>query len=172
MVDASISIMEPVEAKVADAQKLTAFFHQAWEEAGPTALGFTGATDETIREIASEGFLEERLSNPKVKMYVVEDKGRIVGFAATRRVDENTIELSGIIVLESATGKGIGTALFEKVVLSAKQRGFGKIVVKTEVFNERATGFYKKMGLAETSRTTEKVEGKPIELMVLEKALR
>lgn len=46
--------MGPVEATFADLQKLIAFFLKVWEEAGPGAFGFTGATEKTINEIASE----------------------------------------------------------------------------------------------------------------------
>jgi N-acetylglutamate synthase-like GNAT family acetyltransferase len=164
--------MEPEEATLADVHKLVTFFLQAWSEAGPGALGFTGTTEKTIREVDSEEFLKERLSNPYVKMHFVEDGGKILGFAATRRIDENTIELSGIIVLESATGKGIGTELVKKVISSASQVGFRKIVVKTEVFNQRAIGFYTKMGFAEVGKTSENVEGTSVDVVVLEKALR
>ena len=164
-------IMEPVKATVADVQKLSTFFLQAWREAGSGALGFTGATEETISEIASEEFLRERLSSPDVTIYIVEDRGRILGFASTRKIDELTLELSGIIVLESATGRGIGTLLIEKAISAARQWGFRKIVVKTEVLNKRAISFYKKMGLAEIDKTTENVEGKAVDAVVLEKAL-
>lgn len=100
--------MEAVEATSADIQKLITFFRQAWKEAGSGALGFAGATEETIKEVASEEFLRERLSNRNVKMYVVEGEGSVLGFAATRKIDENSLELSGLILLESATGKGLG----------------------------------------------------------------
>jgi len=157
---------------LADVQKLITFFLQAWREAGPGALGFTGATEETIREVASEEFLKGRLSNRNVKMYIVEDGGKILGFAATRKIDDDSIELTGIIVLETATGKGIGTELFKKVISCANQVGLRKIVVKTEVFNDRANSFYKKMGLAEVGKTIENVEGRSVDVVVLEKALR
>ena len=165
-------IMELVRATLADVEKLRAFFLQAWREAGSGALGFTGATEETINEIASEEFLKKRLSSPAVSIYIAEDKGRILGFAATRKIDEGTIELSGIIVLEGATGKGIGSKLFEEVVTSASQGGFRKIVVKTEVLNQRANSFYLKMGFAEAGRTSENVEGRAVDVVVLEKNLR
>jgi ribosomal protein S18 acetylase RimI-like enzyme len=164
--------MRALEATLADVQKLTDFFLQAWKEAGPGALGFTGATEKTINEIASEEFLKERLSNPAVKMYIVEGNGKILGFAATRNIDENSIELSGIIILESATGKGIGTELLEKVIASASQHGFRKLVVKTEVQNQRAISFYRKNGLVEVGKATEDVEGRPVEVLVLEKSLQ
>jgi len=157
---------------LADVQRLITFFLQAWREAGSGALGFTGATRETINEIASEGFLKERLTNPAVTMYIVKDQGKVLGFAGTRKADENALELSGIIVLESATGKGVGTLLVEKATSSARRVGFRKIMVKTEFLNRRAINFYKKMGFVEVGKTTENVEGTGVDVVVLEKALR
>ena len=165
------SNMEASKATLADVRKLRTFFLQAWRETGPGSLGFTGATEATINQIASEEFLKDRLTNPNVNIYTVQDHGSVLGFAATRRIDEDTVELSGIIVLDSATGKGIGTQLFEKVLYSAREVGFHKIVVKTEIVNRRAIAFYKKMGLEEVGKTTENVEGTSVDVVVLEKAI-
>ena len=165
------SNMEASKATLADVEKLRAFFLQAWSETGPGSLGFAGATDQTINQIASEEFLKERLANPNVNIYKVEDRERVLGVAATRKIDENTVELSGIIVLESATEKGIGTQLFAKVIYSAREVGFHKIIVKTEIVNKRAIAFYKKMGLAEVGKATENVEGTNVDVVVLEKAI-
>lgn len=164
--------MEAVEVTSADIKRLISFFHRAWKEAGPKGLGFTGATKETIDEVASEEFLKDRLSNRNVEMYLAEDMGNVLGFAATKKIDEDTIELSGIMVLESVTRKGVGTVLFERVMLAAMQGGFRKIVVKTETINQRAISFYQKRGLCEVGRTREDVGAAKVDLVVLEKILR
>ena len=154
-----------------DVDKLIIFFHRAWEESGPARLGFTGATEETINEIASEEFLDKRLSDPNVSIYILKEGGEVLGFASTRAIDREAIELSGIIMLESATGKGFGTRLVEKAVSSARQAGFHRMVVKTEPVNERAIGFYKKMGFAEVGSTRENVEGTAVDATILERRL-
>ena len=51
------------------------------------------------------------------------------------------MELAGIIVLESRTGRGSGSALLEKAKALAKGAGYGHIIVKTERFNDRALAF-------------------------------
>jgi len=163
--------MEAVKATVADAPKLGVFLHEAWREAGPGGLGFTGATEETINEIASEEFLLKRLTNRDVIMYIVQEEGRVLGLAATRRIDGESIELSGMIVLESATGKGLGTTLVEKALTEIRRAGFRKVVVKTEAVNRRAIRFYKKMGLKEVGRGREKVEQTNVDVVILEKVL-
>jgi L-amino acid N-acyltransferase YncA len=164
--------MEPMKATVADVERLEVFFREAWEETGPGGLGFTGTTEETINEIASKQFLLKRLANADVQMYIVEEAGRVMGFASTRRINEYSIELSGIIVLESATGKGLGTNLAQKALSAAREAGYRKAVVKTETFNARAIRFYKKIGFAEVGTAKENVEGTPVEVTILEKQLQ
>jgi ribosomal protein S18 acetylase RimI-like enzyme len=159
-------------ARLNDVSKLSAFLIEAWKEAGPGALGFTGATDEAIGEIASEEFLRKRLTSPTVYMVVAEEGERIIGFSSIRRVKEREAELSGIMVLESATGRGIGTRLLRKSLEAAKKRGFKTVFVKTEVVNDRAIGFYKKAGFTESGKTVEKVGRTKVALRILVKELR
>ena len=164
--------MELVRAAMADAQRLGVFLHDAWREAGPGGLGFTGATEETINEVASEEFLRKRLTNPDVRMYIVQDGERVLGLAATRKIDAGSVELSGMMVLESATGQGVGTALVKKVLNEIHRAGFRKVVVKTEAINRRAIQFYKKMGLKEVGRGREQVEETRVEIVILEKVFQ
>jgi len=165
--------MQPRKATLADVERLVAFFHEAWREAGQDrGLGFTGATEDTINEIASEEFLRKRLRNPEVNIYIVEELGRVLAFASTRKINDASAELSGIVVLESATGKGLGTKLVGKILSDVRDAGFRKIVVKTEAVNQRALGFYRKMGLTEVGRGTEQVEDTGVDVVILEKTLQ
>ena len=159
-------------ARPNDVSKLSAFFVQAWKEAGPGALGFTGATDEAISEIASEEFLKKRLATPTIQMMVAEEGRRIVGFSSVRRVEAREAELSGIVVLESSTGKGVGSRLLRKALDAARKRGFNSVRVKTEVTNERAISFYRKAGFTESGKVVERVGGARVALRSLVKRLR
>ena len=163
--------MQVVRATMNDVDGLTVFFHRAWKESGPEHLGFTGATEETISEIASDEFLKKRLSNRDVNIYIVKDESKVLGFAATRSINRDAIELSGIIMLESAAGKGFGTQLIENAVSSGRAAGAHRMVVKTEAVNQRAIGFYKKMGFTEVGKSWENVEGTSVDIMILEKPL-
>ena len=60
-------------ARLNDDTRLSAFIIRAWKEAGPGALGFTGATDEAVGEIASVGFLSKLLKSPNVRVFVAEE---------------------------------------------------------------------------------------------------
>ena len=155
-----------------DVSKLSAFFVEAWKEAGPGALGFSGATNEAISEIASEEFLRKRLATPTIQMMVAEEGRRIIGFSSVRRVDAREAELSAIVVLESATGKGVGSRLLRKALDAARKRGFNSVSVKTEMTNERAISFYRKAGFTESGKAVERVGGTRVALRFLVKRLR
>jgi ribosomal protein S18 acetylase RimI-like enzyme len=160
-------IMKVREAMLGDEANLSSFLKEAWKEAGPRAPGFTGATDKTIEEISSIDFLKKLLVDQKTRIFVAEDEDRIVGFASTKEDGNNYVELSGIIVLESKTGLGVGKQLLEAARSSAALLGVSKMIVKTEVFNDRAIWFYKRMGFTEMDRTTEEVEGILVDLLFL-----
>jgi len=53
-----------------DIPRLGLFVLDAWRLAGPSALGWTGATDENIEEIASESFLQRFIGNPNLKAFI------------------------------------------------------------------------------------------------------
>ena len=158
-------------ARPNDVSKLSVFFVEAWKEAGPGALGYAGATDEAIGEIASENFLKKRLATPTIQMTVAEEGRRIIGLSSVKRVGARDAELSGIVVLESATGRGVGSRLLRKALDAARKRGFSSVFVKTEVNNERAINFYKKAGFTESGKTLERVGGTKVALRMMVKRL-
>ena len=158
-------------AKGDDAKALGGFFLHAWREAGPGSLGFTGATEDEIKEISSEEFLAQRLLDPKRRFVVAERGGEVLGFASVRCMGRGKGELSGVVVLESETGRGLGTKLVERACEEGTKLGIRRMVVKTEVFNERALEFYKKNGFIEVEKTTEKVGKTPVPTQVLERNL-
>ena len=159
-------------ARTADASALAAFFIQAWKEAGPGSLGFTGATYEEVKDVASIEFLTKRLASPKVRFVVGESEDRVLGFASLRDEGKAEGELSGIVVLQSASGMGLGTKLLHKSFAVAASLGIRVLTVKTETFNQRAIGFYKKNGFVETKKSVQKVGKTRVPVLMLEKKLR
>ena len=159
--------LKVVEATATDIPSMREFILEAWKEAGPSAWGWTGATEASIQELASVDYLRRLVSSPKVKMLLARDGGQVVGFAANRRLDEITVELAGIIVSERFTGLGIGTALLKASLDAASAGGFEEMTVKTETFNERAIGFYVANGFKRIGVSSEELEGKRVDLAVL-----
>ncbi len=160
-------VMEIVEATVADAERLQTFIRKAWTEAGPGAPGFSGATEETISEISSQEFLRNCLSDSRVKIFAAQVGKEFVGFASTREIDERTLELSGIMVLEATSGKGVGTGLIESIKSFASKQSFREILVRTEADNQKAISLYQRTGFNQVSETTEDVEGMLVKLVTL-----
>jgi ribosomal protein S18 acetylase RimI-like enzyme len=154
-----------------DTANLREFIITAWKEAGPGALGFTGATDKVMHEITSESFIRTLLANPETHLFIAESEGGIIGFSSLKPVGPDEAELSGLIVLERARGRGIGTGLLEKAMDVAMEEGFRRVEVKTEALNLQAIAFYKIQGFHEKGRVKENVEGTEVDLMVLEKNL-
>lgn len=161
-----------MKATKSDVPTLGEFLLEAWREAGPSAWGWTGATKEAMQELASEDHLSRMISNPGITIFLAKGGGGVQGFAANRKINKRAVELAGVIVEESFTGKGVGNALVKTAVRSAVGQGYESMVVKTESFNERAIGFYEAEGFVRTSTEEEEVGGKKVKLAVLRRLLK
>jgi len=73
------------EATADDAGAFAAFFWEAWQQAGPEAPGFSGATDDIIRELTTQAAIVERLGGPDRRMFLAWVSQRVAGFSATTR---------------------------------------------------------------------------------------
>jgi ribosomal protein S18 acetylase RimI-like enzyme len=150
-----------------DISFLKSFLLEAWRLAGPSALGWIGATDENITEIASDSFLLGLIGNPNLKVFVCKIGKEVVGFCATRKIDCQLLELAGIIVREDQTGKGIGSELLKIAKKEAVKSGFTTMLVKTESTNKRALSFYRSKGVVEQEKVLEKLNAIEANLTVL-----
>lgn len=154
-----------------DVEAFGRFIRRAWAEAGPGAPGWTGATDESVSRLASADYITSLVEHGYTRIFLAWDDGEAVGFSSNGRVDDETVELSGIVVLESATGRGIGSQLLESARDAAVEDGYRRMLVKTEAFNDRAIGFYEGKGFEERGRSVTDVEGVQVELVELELSL-
>ena len=159
------------EATAADISAISVFFHEMWRQAGPDSPGFAGATESVIAEIAEPEAIRPRLGGPERRMFLAYERESVVGFAATRAIDTATIELAGIVVLQSKLGRGIGALLVEKAVQSARQHRFDRMAVSTEVANDTALGFYQAHGFEFVGESTATVEGTAVAVSNLERTL-
>ncbi|MGD2042162.1 MAG: GNAT family N-acetyltransferase [Acidimicrobiia bacterium] len=164
--------LEVREARDADADAFATFFRLAWQEAGPESPGFTGADETTIAELTTPDAFRLRLAGPDRHLFLAWDDDRVVGFAATRRIDPDRMELSGIIVLESRTGQGVGTALVDSAISAARALGYDEMIVKTETDNHRARSFYESRGFALSGVETEHVDDLAVEVWRLVRPVR
>ena len=58
------------ELAASDIPQPKSFVLEGWRLAGPSALGWTGADDENIKEIASESYLQAFVGNPNLRIFV------------------------------------------------------------------------------------------------------
>lgn len=159
-------------ARKNDAWLLSVLFTKVWREAGPSALGFAGANDEAMVEIASAEFLLKRLTSPNTKIIVAEESRDIIGFASLRRAADGTCDLNGMAVLEVAAKEGVGARLLRKACLTAANLGYRRVEAKVELSNLRALRLYKESGFTEARRTLVKIGRTSTPVQVLEKRLR
>jgi ribosomal protein S18 acetylase RimI-like enzyme len=160
------------ELHVSDIPLVKSFILRAWRLAGSSALGWAGATEENITEIASESFLQGLIGDPNLKVFISKIGEEVVGFCAIRKMDSKLLELAGIIVREDQTGKGIGNNLLEMAKKEAVKLGFTTMSVKTEAINKRALSFYIRKGFVEQEQVVEKLNGIEVNLAVLKLDLR
>ena len=120
-----------------------------------------------MRHIASHGFLSNLLDRDDTRVFIALNEGQVVGFSSNRRLGDDLAELSGIVVLESITGIGIGGRLLEHSIEAAKGDRYKGMVVKTESFNERAVDFYLRNGFRREATIKENIEGSKVKLVKL-----
>ena len=159
------------QATVEDGGAFAEFLAAAWREAGPDAPGFTGASEETIAEITAPEAFRVHISGPDRRMFLAWEEGRVVGFSATRGINENSVELSGIIVFRSRAGRGIGSALVESAMAAARGYGHQEMIVKTETTNHGARAFYENQGFRIVGVETEDIDDIHVEVSVLSRPL-
>lgn len=163
--------VEVSEATSDDLVSVAHLLRKAWQEAGPGAAGFAGATDAVIDEISRPEALRPLVNSRNRRLFVARDGDRVVGFAATRSLDHETVELAGIIVLIGMAGRGIGTALMDRSIDVCRADGFRRMLVHTETTNEDAIRFYAHLGFESTGTAIDDVEGTDVEVLVMERAL-
>ena len=155
------------EAQQRDVELLSEFLIKAWREAGPEAHGWTGATEEAMKHMSSHGFLSDLLGRDDTRVFIAIHGGRVVGFSSIKGMNDELVELSGIIVLESMTGAGVGSRLLYKSLDAARGDGYESMIVKTEAFNERALNFYQGKGFVPEATMVEDVEDTKVEIVKL-----
>lgn len=159
------------EATAADASRVGAFLHAIWDEAGPDAPGFAGATSELIDEIARPEAVRERLGGPTRRMVIAVRDHEVVGFAATRALTADEVELAGIVVRRADAGRGIGRALVHEVLDVSRRAGSVSILVRTETDNVAAIRFYESLGFRRQRDTVESVDGVPVAVVELARGI-
>jgi len=145
------------------------FMRAAYSQGGPRAFGNSGASEKVLDELTSEKTAKYLLS--KQKVLLAKQAGMTFGMAAWRRLDGERVEIAGVLVLDSAKRKGIGSALMERALKDMAAAGFKAAIVKTETTNEQALGFYQKFGFEVAGELDEDLESGTVRCVLLGKQL-
>jgi ribosomal protein S18 acetylase RimI-like enzyme len=159
------------EAGPADAESISAFLGAVWAHGGPDAPGLAGATADSIAAVRSLAALRSRMGQPGRRMFIAAVGPAVVGFAATTTIGRNHLELAGIAVLPAHTGHRIGSRLLELVASSARQDGFARLTVRTELTNDTALLFYDSRGFTPVGEQVQVINGSRIPVVVLTRHL-
>lgn len=93
--------------------------------------------------------IKEILSKDNQAILVAEENGTLVGYLSAIGElfarNKHTVYIV-IGILESFTGRGIGTALFEKLESWGREHGVHRLELSVMVHNKRGVGLYQKMG--------------------------
>lgn len=76
--------------------------------------------------------------------------GELVGTVGLYPLDEKRIELRKMYFVKEIRGQGLGKKILKRMIETAKEKGFDKIVLETASVLNEAIGLYKKFGFIET----------------------
>jgi GNAT superfamily N-acetyltransferase len=87
------------------------------------------------------------------EFWVVDDGGTVAGAIGVMPLDEETCELRRLYVGKGRWGRGFGSTLIATVISWARDRGYPRIVLWSDVLFENAHHLYVKHGFEATQET-------------------
>ena len=159
------------EALPEDAEKLIAFLAQVGGETDYLSFGKEGLP---ISREEEEKFIQSMKEEEHSVLYVAWKNGEIVGDASLNGFNRRMSHRAefGISVAKSEWGRGMGSALLQKIIEYAKEHTIELINLEVRSDNIRAIHVYEKYGFRKigTSPAFYKMDGKyyDFDLMVLD----
>ncbi len=122
--------------------------------------------NDILRKPLGLSFTEDELEKEKEEILIAAfEEEKILGCCMLITVDNGTVRLRQMAVLNNLQGKGIGRALMQFAENIARDRGFRKITMHAR---KTAIGFYEKLGYAVSGAQFEEVS---LPHFVMEKVL-
>lgn len=117
-----------------------------------------GAPGEPSAGLFSQAFRDVLADSPRTLVHVAESDGKVVGYALTT---VNTLlytqgasaQLQEIVVDDTATASGVGTALVRAVEAACQEAGVRQLTVASR----RAGGFYDRLGYTQQAEYMRRV---------------
>jgi len=124
------------------------------------AIGMQPWRDLQLWLSAVEGWLTESIDqhHQRTMIWIAEDEqGERVGCAtvshSTHFTGQRQANIGELATVETMEGRGVGAALVEACVHWARQQGYSLLTVSTGAANERALGFYHRLGFQDEDVT-------------------
>jgi putative acetyltransferase len=122
---------------------------------------FKGADtlEESIAKYSAQGKLrdmediQKNYFNNRGIFLVTIDHDRVIGTGAIKYLEEDACELKRMWLLSEYHGQGVGYRMMQELFSVAQNKGYKIMRLETDpVFQQRAVGFYKKLGFYEIPR--------------------
>jgi ribosomal protein S18 acetylase RimI-like enzyme len=91
---------------------------------------------------------------------VAEIGGQIVGYGQVSQWGHGS-EISNLIVAEGWRGRGIGTAIIERLLTIAREHGFPDVEIGAALSNPRALALYRSLGFKDRRQVLMRIDGEP-----------
>jgi ribosomal protein S18 acetylase RimI-like enzyme len=140
----------PRQALVTDAAGIAAVHVESWRETYPGMLPDDYLAEMDVRRYEDRWLRTLQDPYRRSTVFVVEEAGRVVGFASCGRERDGDVrydgELYAIYLLSAAQGQGHGRALVEAAADALALRAMTSMVVWVLRENAAARGFYERLG--------------------------
>lgn len=121
----------------------------------------------------SPAMMREELSSPHGFYVVVEEAGRLVGYAGLRAVrGARDADIQTITISESARGRGRGRALLGTLLDEAARRAVHDVFLEVRADNPVAQALYASEGFAEVGRRPRYYQPDDVDAIVMQLDLR
>jgi N-acetylglutamate synthase-like GNAT family acetyltransferase len=160
--------MEVRPATVNDIDRIREVADAAWWDTYPGVLD-ADRIRTALDSLYDPDFLERVLAEREDVLFVVaEREERVVGFASARQTFADEAEIHTLFVHPDHQREGVGTALFESVVASARDADAERIRAGVLSGNHEARGFFEAHGFERVETVQTEVGGDPHPEDVLE----
>jgi putative acetyltransferase len=94
----------------------------------------------------------EALLDPAVTFFSYRVDGELLGIGALKHLDRDHAEVKSMHTAEHARGRGIGRAMLEHLLASARERGYRRVSLETGAMGafEPALALYRSAGFEQT----------------------
>jgi ribosomal protein S18 acetylase RimI-like enzyme len=144
-------MIEYRDATPADGDALDAMAQAIWIETFAHGVSADDAATYLTEAYGPNGKLLADLTSGAARFHLALDEGRVVGYAKVNPpwlpdADPGALQLSQIYVSSDQHGAGVGKALLDWAIATARAEGASALLLTVWEENHRAAAFYRKNG--------------------------